>query len=500
MIQATQEFLKQNDELFEKRKKEILESPDTLEFKGRVFYVSSSNGSDANDGMTPETPWQTLQKVSSVALRPDDAILFKRGDLFRGIVRTKPGVTYAAYGTGEKPKFYGWNKDLADPSLWELTDKEHNIWKLKEKILDCGTLVFNHGEAHCRKLIPSYRDLQYVCRDDESRVFDMKVEMTQDLDIFWEFDELLSRTPWKGEDFPVPVVTDTSYGQLYLRCDKGNPGEVFDSVEAVTKRVMFLIGSNPNVKIDNLCMKYIGIHAVAAGGHVVGLHVTNCEIGWIGGTIQNYFGTDPNYPQGRRGSVTRYGNGVEIYGGCDDYLVSNCYIYESYDAGITHQINTTNKVTMTNIRYTDNIIEKCVYGIEYFLDQKDGEKESFMDDIVMSGNIFRLTGYGWGQQRHNVDTPSHIKGWSYVNTASNFEIKDNVFDRSAYRSVHLVALKQESCPKLDGNTFIQHLGGKIGQYGANEIAEPENMVFDEDAENKINGILGDKNAKVYYIK
>ena len=33
----------------------------------------------------------------------------------------------------------------------------------------------------------------------------------------------------------------------------------------------------------------------------------------------------------------------------------------------------------------------------------------------MSGNIIRLSGYGWGQQRHNVDTPGLLKGWSYKN-------------------------------------------------------------------------------------
>ena len=137
-----------------------------------------------------------------------------------------------------------------------------------------------------------------------------------------------------------------------------------------------------------------GRHGVSAGGHSVGLHVTNCEFGWIGGSIQHYFGTDPNYPEGRRGSVTRYGNAIEIYGGCEDYIASNNYIYEVYDAGITHQVTTSTKRIMTGIRYTGNVIEKCVYGIEYFLDQIEGERESYMDDVVMNDNFIRLSGYG----------------------------------------------------------------------------------------------------------
>lgn len=499
MIEASQAFLKENDQLFEQRKQEILSTKDALTIKGTTYYVSNA-GNDANDGKTPATAWKTNQKVSKADLKPGDGVLFNRGDLFRGMIMTCPGVSYGAYGTGEKPKFYGCEFSLADPALWEEYDAEHHIWKCTKKMLDAGTLVFNDGEAHSRKLIPSYKNLKFVCRDDESKLFDIKQEMTQDLDLYWHFDELLTRHPTRGEDFPIPYFSEASLGTLYLRCDKGNPGAVFNMVEAVARTHLFRVGRNPNVTIDNVCVKYVGMHGVASAGHVVGLRVTNSEFGWIGGSIQHYMGTDPNYPQGGRGTVTRFGNAIEIYGGCENFVVANNYIYESYDAGITHQITTSVKCTMTGVRYIDNLIEKCVYGIEYFLDQKKGENQSYMDDIVMSGNFIRLSGYGWGQQRHNTDTPALIKGWSYTNTARNYTISNNIFDRSAYRMLHLVALKDEYCPKMEGNTFIQHLGGKIGQYGGNETEEPENLVFDEQAEEKINNVFGDKTAKVYYIK
>ena len=496
MIKATTEFLQQMDETFEKRKKEIRETCDELVITGTTYYVSNS-GSDDNDGKSPESSWKTLDRVSKAWLMPGDGVLFQRGDLFRGAVTAQAGVTYGAFGTGEKPKFYGWDEDLADPALWEETDSEHHIWKYTKRILDPGTLVFDHGKAHCRKLIPSYKNLQFVCRDDESKLFVMENEMTKDLDLFWRYDLLLTRNPSKGEDFPVPVTgrdAASHAGDIYLRCDKGNPGELFDSIEAVVHRCIFLVGSTPNVRIDNLCMKYACFGVTAGGKNSIGLTVTNCEIGWVGGNIQHYHGTDPNYPQGTRGSVTRYGNAIEIYGGCENYLVSNCYIYESYDAGITHQVNTRRKIVMKGIRYTDNLIEKCVYGIEYFLDQIGGE------DVVMSGNFIRLSGYGWGQQRHNTDTPALIKGWSYTNTAHDYSIHDNIFDRSAYRMLHLVAKKDEYCPDMHDNIYIQHLGGMIGQYGGNEESEPDILIFDENAEEKIGSVFGDRNAKVYYIQ
>lgn len=499
MINATKEFLKETDDLFEARKAEIRNTTDNLEIKGTTYYVSTS-GDDKNDGLTPETAWRTLEKVSSAYLYEGDGVLFKRGDLFRGGVKTVSGVTYGAYGEGAKPEFRGCFENLAYPEAWTEVDAEHHIWKYVKPILDPGTLVFNEGEAHSIKLIPSYRDLKFVCRDDESRVFEMKNEMVRDLDIFWKYDKLLHRNPTKGEDFPVPQIGGDSFGELFLRCDKGNPGEVFNSIEAVVRRVAFAVGSNHDVTIDNICMKYF-LFGVSAGGFCVeGLTVTNCEIGWIGGNIQHYNGTDPNYPQGRRGTVTRFGNGIEIYGGCDRYTVSNCYIYQSYDAAVTHQITTSTKRTLTNIHYANNLIETCVYGVEYFLDQIQGESESYMDNVLMEGNFIRLGGYGWGQQRHNTDTPALIKGWSYVNTARNYAIRNNIFDRCAYRMLHLVAKKDEYCPEMSDNTFIQNEGGMIGQYGGNENGEPDVLIFDENAEKKINEVFGDKSAKVYIIK
>ena len=155
---------------------------------------------------------------------------------------------------------------------------------------------------------------------------------------------------------------------------------------------------------------------------------------------------------------------------------------------------------MTGIRYKGNVIEKCVYGIEYFLDQINGESESYMKDVVMEDNFIRLSGYGWGQQRHNTDTPALIKGWSYVNNAEDYHILDNVFDRAAYRMLHLVCEKQKSAPEMAGNTYIQHLGGMIGQYGGKENGEPPILRFDEQAEETIKTVLGDKTAKVYTIE
>ncbi len=419
-------------------------------------------------------------------------MFYERGSLFRGSVKAVSGVTYGAYGKGEKPRLYGSEMNFADPQLWILQDPARHIWKCRNKVLDVGTLVFD-DRSNSRKLIPSYKNGKFVCREDEERPFTVEQEMTEDLDLFWEFDRVLTSKPSRGEDFPVPDVWNGGFGERYLRCDRGNPGAVFSETEALSAVNMFTVSDKANVTIDNLCVKYVGRHGVSAAGHCVGLHVTNCEFGWIGGVIQTYEGTDPNYPEGGRGTVTRYGNAVEVYGGCEDYRVCGNYIYQVYDAAINHQVTTNKKVIMENIVYSGNLIENCVYGIEYFLDQIDGEQESYMDKVMIRDNFIRRTGFGWGQQRHNRDTPAAIKGWNYTNPARNFLMERKIFDRSAYRLLHLVAYRDAYCPVLKENTYIQATDGILGEYGGNWRKQPEQLPFGEAA---VRTVFADRDAVV----
>ena len=479
------------------RRQEILSSCDLPPRAGTIYYVSAQ-GDDTLDGRTPDTAWKTLARVDSAVLCPGDSVLFRRNDLFRGHFCAQEGVFYGAFGTGAKPKMYGFAYDLADEALWEVYDSAHHIYKMTRPIQDCGTLVFNHGERHSRKLIPSYINGQFVCRADETQPFDMAREMTQNLDIYCHCIGEMTTHPSKGESFPIPHLTDDTLGTLYLRSDQGNPGSIFSSIEALPRRHMITVKNH--VHIDNLCLKYIGMHAVKGSKHIQGLHVTNCEIGWVGGCIQHYLGTDPNYPAGGRGTVTRFGNGVEIYGGCEDFLVENCYIYQVYDAAVTHQITTRGRrYTLKDITYRHNLIERCVYGIEYFLEKTDGDSDSMMENIEITGNLLRLSGCGWGQQRHNTNTPALIKGWSFENTARNFTIHHNLFDRCAFRLLHLVAREKTSCPALHDNVYVQHRGGLLGQYGENCVSEPPVLPFDEGAEDIIRRLWGDSAARVHLL-
>lgn len=312
-------------------------------------------------------------------LMPGDAVLFERGGLWRilwheGLIVPK-GVTFGSYGEGEKPKFYGSQKNFADNSLWEKVGD--NLYKTFLHGGNAGNMVFN----------------------DEA---------------------CLGVKKWNLED--VKANYDFYYApneDLYFYYE-GNIGEDFESVEVGQREN--LITYNSDCVIDNLCVKYTGSHAVAAEHDTENTVVTNCEIGFIGGAMQ--FGT------------TRFGNGIELPCGAKNAVVKNNYVYQCYDAGITFQTWTSAAVDTHyyDIDFCENLIENCCYGIEFFTtDKNDCGWYSDYKNINMCRNIIRFSGYDWGQlQRPDPWMNSHIRGgqWAYVEDCENFNITDNMFDIS----------------------------------------------------------------------
>lgn len=78
-----------------------------------IFYVDPA-GSDAADGLSTGTAWQTIAKVNAGAYVPGDQVLFNKTGVWRGTTLTPPSsgssgtaVTFGAYGTGAKPIISG---------------------------------------------------------------------------------------------------------------------------------------------------------------------------------------------------------------------------------------------------------------------------------------------------------------------------------------------------------------------------------------------------------
>lgn len=426
------------DRKAEKLKKEILRSKSSVPSARTIYYVSSSEGNDANDGLSPERPLQSLQKVNELPLEEGDAVLFRRGDLFRGCVRSHVGCTYSAYGKGPKPRLYGSPCNAAREGEWRETDQK-NVWAYSLPLKqDVGTLVFDEGDKGCAMKVMKVRHEDGSTTHIETgEPFADYHDLHRDLDFWHDYQET---------------------GTVYLCSEEGNPSERFEDIELLVKT--HIIYAKSGVTIDNLCLKYCGAHGIGAGT-VTSLDVSNCEIGWIGGSIQaeNLFG---------RSHPTRYGNAIEIYGGCGHFSVDHCFIYQVYDAGITHQFSSggAESIRMEYVSYTNNLVEDCVYAIEYFLGKASDDNASrLMSNVRIEDNILLRAGEGWGRQRPDKDTPALLKSWGHHNPAIGFIVKDNIFAMSTHNLLNVAAGSSEWLPILEGNTYVQTLGGKGGQLG-----------------------------------
>ncbi|MBR5223945.1 MAG: hypothetical protein IKV81_07265 [Clostridia bacterium] len=354
------------------------------EIKGKKYYVSP-NGDDENDGLSEKTAVRTLNAhiFTMNKIKSGDAVLFERGGLWR-VTSTfvcREGVTYGAYGKGDtKPAFYGSAKNYADPDDWIPSNLE-NVWKLTVADADVGQVVFNHGELIGVKKLNGLIALE------------------------------------ENGDYYFNSKEDT----LYVYYKDENPGKVFDDIEVALKLSLFTLNVK-NVTIDNLCIKYVGAFGVDMGRNPHNTTITNCEMGFIGGSLQS-------------GNL-RYGNAIQAWNGTENFTVANNWIYQVYDAGITWQGDYSWEAesgdVYKNITFENNLVEYCTYSFEFW-HANGGDPNlspATVENFKLVNNISRFAGYGWGIQRPD-STGCHICVFQHLfPTAKNNAITGNIFDLS----------------------------------------------------------------------
>lgn len=483
-------------------KQAILSNQDVLPCKGTAYYVSTS-GSDDNNGLSPETAWASIEKVNTANLSYGDGVYFERGGLWRGQLWAQDGVIYSAYGDGEKPKIYASPENGADPAKWSLLEGTNNIWVYHTDVMDCGNIVFNDGEQWCTKVAPYYMG-GYLSTINEGKPFDVKTGLTKDLSFFSKADSLL----YDGAPFRYTVMDNCDrnevpevVGTLYLRCDAGNPGEVYDSIEFMVRQNIILPADD--AVFHNLCLCYTGGHCIY--GADMGYDVSFCEIGWVGGS--------PQYYRYDTGKPIILGNGVECDGSYDHYSVTDCYIYQCYDAGVSNQSPAENSdvtgntnsgaidVIQRNICYVRNVFAYNDMHIEIFFTLPDGENgvANRMENVQVADNYFLYAGFGWYYGQLNKGPGWNRYGTAYQgyndpNASENFNIENNVFYLSSGPLINPGGVK-EWLPIFNGNTYVQNRNGVLFTYPSGEYFIPYSNTVNADA--YIADILGDKAGVVW---
>lgn len=385
----------------------IANAKDALNVSGTKYYFST-NGNDLNDGRSPQTALKSPDRISRLSLKAGDAVLFERGSIFRldeGI-SLQSGVSYGAYGSGNKPEFWFSIKNYGDGNLWT-KHSAANVWKVAYTYSEAGILVINDGALVGNK------------------VFSM-AKMQKNGDFYSD-----------------------GTGTLYLY-SKSDPNKYMDieissggSFGGATQNVS-------NITVENLCIKYTSGHGFGFVG-ATNITIRNCVLGWIGGAVHNP-GT---------GDTTRLGNAIEFYNSSSNLTVENNWIYQVYDTGITFQ---GDNGPFRSISFKNNLIEYCTMAIELWNRNKNDE----ISNVMIENNHLRFSNYGWGAMPDRGARGAHI--WSDYRASepyTNFHItiRNNIFDCS-YSNIISAPWKPITSGVMEytvtGNTYYQrnHTGAE----------------------------------------
>ena len=480
---ADKNVLNELDAAFDEKKAIANGFWDVPKTTGTTYYVSSVNGNDSASGTSASTAWKTCKNLTSGKLKSGDTVLFACGSEFVEKISLVSGVTYASYGTGDKPVFSA-SLDASKKSDWSAVSGKSNLYQYTGKLHssdNIGTIVFNGGEAWGIK-IQQHTDAQKSME---------LVDLTNGLQ---HFDKIPSYDLQTGKDlgkFNLCFYQDAT--TVYLYCEGGNPAEVFKSVE-MTKDAMLFSGSDvKNVTIANINFKNatFGIRTTDCKNLVV----RNCGFEFIGGQVQAGYGTS------WRNYETRLGNAIENWNSCDGMVVENCYFNQIYDTAMTTQSN-TDGTDMINISYCNNVIENAVYAIELW---SSGAKEASCDfkNVKIDGNVCRDLGYGLPSQRPDKVTGFlSAKGSYYV--YNNATLTNNIINGSIdwlYRTNNIATNENPNGYVLDDNIYVNTLGNEIGMLSSafpkfsESIKEFE---YDYDTIKKLYDCGVDVHSKFYY--
>ncbi len=504
------------------RKQAIINSPTTIvkadqyvmgeSYSGTAYYVSN-NGSDRNNGRSPEKPFATMKPFEKIELKYGDAVFFERGSLWRATelhwgIRGKQGITLSAYGEGPKPAFYGSSENGTGTEKWKLHYSDGSgkkIWKFYREMTEVASIVLNENEV-------VHRDIAYWDGKSYFQINEKLDALTGNayaiekyLPDMWCFPAI--RYPdavmqnherlFKSWDEHGKAIYYT--GPLYFRCDAGNPGEIYQDIEFI-QPMSFCDGMSDYQTYDNLCIKY------SSGNFTTGYNgikeacngvVQNCEIGWMGGHVIAFASgagdVDERWELNYSGLFGRNSGALSING--SGYTLRNNYVHDAYQEGISME-TFPDCDSMVNNTVIGNLVERATQGIlicnwDTVVNENHIFKNILVEDnIVLDSGINNFFSSDWENDYANAIL---IQGGPCAH--EGMVIKNNIF---AFATGALVMIDEHSetySKAFEGNTYAQFAG--------DDDAIPENgisihqEVFQPLTKEIVAKLLGDKTGTVY---
>lgn len=482
----------------EERRQAILNSPTEVSYTGTAYYVSN-NGSDNNDGRSTENPWATINRVNNANLSAGDAVFFERGGTWRmETLQSQKGVTYSAYGEGAKPRLIGSPENGTGEEKWSLLEGTDNIWVYYKDMLDCCLLVLDDNIT-AEKVIGFWNGQDYLeykgddASEDEllsAPVFDVKKQLSEDLTFFSHASSELPDTLPVYLDGPMshyddmPLTCKTK-GTLYLRCDAGNPGKIYDSIEFVTPMYAIKDPAEADCTFDNLYIGYTGI-GLSVGNK--GTTLQNCELEWIGGRVVSYSFEDHD---GQLRGAHRVGGGFSSH--ADKMTIRNNYIHEIYEeAGLVEtsasQEAYTEDLIIEDAVMSGNLIYHVGAGAGYYNWDSERNPEHMFKNFIYEDNMILFTGLNDWLSKH-ISCAFGVDGGP--NLQEGIIVRNNVFFASRDCLFFINQYHADTIADYEGNQYIQYRG-----YPYLLLMEEQRRFYADEAEYVVKELLGDETGTI----
>ena len=484
----TEDVKKEYDALLAERIDDILTSeseitPEQIEAEGGTcYYLSSINGDDNNDGLSPETPWKSLDKLWNIKKpnvleffipKEGDGIFFERGSVWypeKHLNSSKlcldigDGVSLGAYGEGEKPRFTV-ALDFTDSNgvgNWKPTEWD-NVWCMDEiderheyeisDKCDIGYMIFNDGEAFGIRICESTAssDNRFVDFGEGKTTKLYGLNSPNGKDYFYVGTDRKWENPGTALRNNYEFIYDAIEGEIYLYWDEGNPADSFD--EIMISRNGYAIRGGNNIRIDNLAITNSATWGAMLGEHDIS--ISNCEIAYCGG------------------SMSSIESGIEFNGRTKNVYMKNNYCHDIGDGPLSMQSQEEKPGDPTyieNVELCDNVIVACGNGLELAastgtgLIDENGVAQNKLRNFNVSNNIMAYIGYGLCEWQgdatiENENTSGGRKLGEFLCTGHEFEncyFTDNIMMYGAGQMgiTYFSSDTQQRGWILDDNTYL----------------------------------------------
>lgn len=496
-------------------------------YTGTAYYVSN-DGNDNNDGLTPETAWKTLKKVAEVngfwgdapLLKAGDAVFFRRGDVFRmkeigwdpyladeaALHLKVDGVTYSAYGEGKKPIITESTENGSGAEKWNLVYEDGSgkkIWQYYRDMRDVSRLVLNDGEVLTPRVYEYYNENGYISCEATGwwqheaegvtlldTLLPLEDSMTENLTIISRPVRLEPESHWiNGE-----------VGPLYLRCDKGNPGELYQSIEFTEYQLNGIIQLRASdVVFDNISFRCNGSAYMKSGWEsgdwkeIKNTVIQNCEFAYGGCTVTFY-------REREDGALVVEVQGDGIYNIVRNTTIRNNYFHDGAISSVTYEGDNFDDKDAVNgyFHYLDNVSVNT-NGIRL---DSTADALKYLDSVKVCGNQVWNTG-GMDQGKLIYSEGSLVL---MPNNYGECVIEDNVFygtknghAMNALLDIFLHDFEGEGYtrPQFGNNIYAQYAGRNFGDF-LYQVGETWAM-DDPKLLRKAAKLLGDTTSQFYII-